>query len=114
MLGQEDNSLWNIWDRPVDADPLKDLAQVEPGYDVDDEGEGDILDITRKMQTGHRVVTMDDDDSIPEGYRSVTAETMTSYLLSYTVTQTGYRQNKVALSFDNGPDRPGHRRFSTS
>jgi cellulose synthase/poly-beta-1,6-N-acetylglucosamine synthase-like glycosyltransferase/peptidoglycan/xylan/chitin deacetylase (PgdA/CDA1 family) len=56
------------------------------------------------MQTGHRVVTMDDDDSIPEGYRSVTAETMTSYPLSYTVTQTGYVPNEVALSFDDGPD----------
>jgi cellulose synthase/poly-beta-1,6-N-acetylglucosamine synthase-like glycosyltransferase/peptidoglycan/xylan/chitin deacetylase (PgdA/CDA1 family)/spore germination protein YaaH len=104
VLGQEDNSLWNIWDRPIHADPVKDLAQVEPGYDVDSEGEGDILDITRKMQTGHRVATMDDDDSIPVGYRSVTAETMTSYPLSYTVTQTGYYPNEVALSFDDGPD----------
>jgi cellulose synthase/poly-beta-1,6-N-acetylglucosamine synthase-like glycosyltransferase/peptidoglycan/xylan/chitin deacetylase (PgdA/CDA1 family)/spore germination protein YaaH len=104
VLGQEDNSLWNIWDRPIHADPVKDLAQVEPGYDVDLEGEGDILDVSRKMQTGHRVVTMDDDDSIPEGYRSVTAEAMTSYPLSYTVTQTGYVPNEVALSFDDGPD----------
>jgi cellulose synthase/poly-beta-1,6-N-acetylglucosamine synthase-like glycosyltransferase/peptidoglycan/xylan/chitin deacetylase (PgdA/CDA1 family) len=104
VLGQEDNSLWNIWDRPIHADPVKDLAQVEPGYDVDDEGEGDILDITRKMQTGHRAVTMDDDDSIPDGYRSVTAETMTSYPLSYTIDQTGYHANEVALSFDDGPD----------
>jgi len=104
VLGQEDNSLWNIWDTPIHANPAKDLAQVEPGYDVDDEGVGDILDITRKMQTGHRVVTMDDDDSIPEGYRPVTAETMTSYPLSYTVTQTGYVPGEVALSFDDGPD----------
>src|ERR1039457_812371 len=104
VLGQEDNSLWSIWDRPIHADPVKDLAQVEPGYDVDLEGEGDILDVSRKMQTGHRVVTMDDDDSIPEGYRSVTAEAMTSYPLSYTVTQTGYVPNEVALSFDDGPD----------
>ena len=39
-LGSEDNSLWKIWDRPIHADPVKDLAQVEPGYDVDTEGEG--------------------------------------------------------------------------
>ncbi len=104
VLGQEDNSLWNIWDRPVHADPVKDLAQVEPGYDVDTEGYGDILHISRKMQTGHRVVTLDDDDSVPIGYRSVTAESMTSYPLSYTVDQTGYHPNEVALSFDDGPD----------
>jgi cellulose synthase/poly-beta-1,6-N-acetylglucosamine synthase-like glycosyltransferase/peptidoglycan/xylan/chitin deacetylase (PgdA/CDA1 family) len=103
-LGSEDNSLWNIWDKPVHADPVKDLAEVEPGYDVDTEGEGDILHITRKMQTGHRVVTMDDDDSVPIGYRSITAETMTSYPLSYTVEQTGYHPMEVALSFDDGPD----------
>jgi cellulose synthase/poly-beta-1,6-N-acetylglucosamine synthase-like glycosyltransferase/spore germination protein YaaH/peptidoglycan/xylan/chitin deacetylase (PgdA/CDA1 family) len=103
-LGSEDNSLWKIWDRPIHADPVKDLADVEPGYDVDTEGEGDILDITRKKQNGQRVVTLDDDDSIPVGYRMVTAETMNSYPLSYTVEQTGYHPNQVALSFDDGPD----------
>ncbi len=105
-LGQEDNSLWNIWDRPIHSDPVKDLARVEPGYDVDTEGLGDILDITRKAQTGHRTVSMDDDDSIPIGYRNVTDEKMDVYPLSYTVNQTGYDPNKkeVALSFDDGPD----------
>jgi cellulose synthase/poly-beta-1,6-N-acetylglucosamine synthase-like glycosyltransferase/peptidoglycan/xylan/chitin deacetylase (PgdA/CDA1 family)/spore germination protein YaaH len=103
-LGSEDNSLWKIWDRPVHADPVKDLAQVEPGFDVDTEGYGDILDITRKPQIGHRVVTMDDDDSVQEGYRTIAAEKMEAYPLSYTVVQTGYVPNEVALSFDDGPD----------
>jgi len=103
-LGSEDNSLWRIWDAPVHANPVKDLAQVEPGYDVNTDGEGDILHITNKPQVGHRVVTMDDDDSVPAGYRMVTAEKMTSYPLSYTVEQTGYHPNEVALSFDDGPD----------
>jgi cellulose synthase/poly-beta-1,6-N-acetylglucosamine synthase-like glycosyltransferase/peptidoglycan/xylan/chitin deacetylase (PgdA/CDA1 family)/spore germination protein YaaH len=106
VLGQEDNSLWKIWDQPLHADPVKDLAAVEPGYDVDTEGEGDILHITRSMQTGHRAVTLDDDDSVPLEYRAVTAESMTSYPLSYTVNQTGYdpKLKQVALSFDDGPD----------
>ena len=103
-LGSEDNSLWKIWDRPIHANPVIDLAHVEPGFDVDTEGEGDILRITRKSQSGRRVVTLDDDDSVPLSYRSVTAESMTSYPLSYTVEQTGYRANQVALSFDDGPD----------
>jgi len=47
---------------------------------------------------------MDDDDSVPMIYRSITAETMPSYPLSYTVEQTGYRPKEVALSFDDGPD----------
>jgi cellulose synthase/poly-beta-1,6-N-acetylglucosamine synthase-like glycosyltransferase/peptidoglycan/xylan/chitin deacetylase (PgdA/CDA1 family)/spore germination protein YaaH len=103
-LGSEDNSLWKIWDKPVHSDPAMDLAQVEPGYDVDTEGVGDILRIVRKMQTGHRVLSMDDDDSIPLSYRPVTSESMTSYPLSYTVQQTGYYPKEVALSFDDGPD----------
>ena len=105
-LGSEDNSVWKIWDTPIKANPVKDLAEIDPGYDVDTEGDGDILRITRKTQTGNRVVTMDDDGAVPAGYRSITEETMTSYPLSYTVTQTGYDPNKkeVALSFDDGPD----------
>jgi len=103
-LGSEDNSMWKIWDHYLQVDPVKELAQVEPGYDVDTEGEGDILRVTRKPQNGRRVVTMDDDDSVPVEYRSITQETMDSYPLSYTVEQYGYHPKKVALSFDDGPD----------
>src|SRR5438309_2895593 len=62
-LGSEDNSMWKIWDHPMTSDPVKELAQVAPGYDVDTEGEGDILKVTRSPQNGRRIVTMDDDDS---------------------------------------------------
>ena len=103
-LGSEDNSLWKIWDSPLHSNPVKDLANVEPGYDVDTEGEGDILRVTRKPQNGERSIVMDDDDSIPLLYRSITQETMLSYPLSYTVTQYGYHPKKVAISFDDGPD----------
>ncbi|MEI9977453.1 MAG: polysaccharide deacetylase family protein [Edaphobacter sp.] len=103
-LGSEDNSMWKIWDHPMTSDPVKELAQVEPGYDVDTEGEGDILRVARKPQNGRRVVTMDDDDSVPVDYRMITQESMDSYPLSYTVEQYGYHPKKVALSFDDGPD----------
>ncbi|HEY4380657.1 MAG TPA: glycosyltransferase [Acidobacteriaceae bacterium] len=103
-LGSEDNSLWKIWDTPIRADPVKDLAEVEPGYDVHTEGDGDILRVTSKTQTGNRVVTMDDDGAVRVGYRSITDESMTSYPLSYNVEQTGYHPDEVALSFDDGPD----------
>jgi peptidoglycan-N-acetylglucosamine deacetylase len=103
-LGSEDNSLWKIWDHPMTSDPVKELAQVAPGYDVDTEGEGDVLRVTRNPQNGTRIVTMDDDDSVPVDYRMITQESMESYPLSYTVEQYGYHPNKVALSFDDGPD----------
>jgi cellulose synthase/poly-beta-1,6-N-acetylglucosamine synthase-like glycosyltransferase/peptidoglycan/xylan/chitin deacetylase (PgdA/CDA1 family)/spore germination protein YaaH len=103
-LGSEDNSMWKIWDHPMTSDPVKELAQVAPGYDVDTEGEGDVLRVTRNPQNGRRIVTMDDDDSVPVDYRMITQESMESYPLSYTVEQYGYHPKKVALSFDDGPD----------
>ncbi len=103
-LGSEDDSLWKIWDAPLHADPVKDLAQVEPGYDVDTEGEGDILRITRKPQPGRRSVTVDDDKNVAVPYRMITDESMDAYPLSYTVEQYGYHPKQVALTFDDGPD----------
>ncbi len=103
-LGSEDNSMWKVWDQPTKVDPVKELAQVEPGYDVDTEGEGDILRVTRKPQSGKRTVTMDDDGAVPLEYRSITDESMDEYPLSYTVEQYGYLKKKVALTFDDGPD----------
>ncbi|HZL25387.1 MAG TPA: glycosyltransferase [Acidobacteriaceae bacterium] len=103
-LGQEDDSLWKIWDTPLKVDPLKVLADVAPGQDVDTEGDGDILRVTRKPQNGHRTIVMDDDNTIPAKYLSVVSETMDSYPLPYTLTQYGYHPRQVALSFDDGPD----------
>ena len=103
-LGSEDDSLWNIWDNPMNIDPEKTLTQVDPGYDIDTEGEGDILRVTRKPQSGVRDITMDDDKSVPQQYRMVVDESMVKYPLSYTVEQYGYHPKQVALSFDDGPD----------
>jgi cellulose synthase/poly-beta-1,6-N-acetylglucosamine synthase-like glycosyltransferase/peptidoglycan/xylan/chitin deacetylase (PgdA/CDA1 family)/spore germination protein YaaH len=103
-LGSEDNSLWKIWDAPLHANPAHDLAVVPPGYDVDTEGAGDVLRITRKPQSGHRSLTLDDDDSVPVPQKMVTKESMDSYPLTYTVEYHGYQPKQVALSFDDGPD----------
>ena len=103
-LGSEDNSLWKIWDSPGKSDPVKALAEVPPGYDVDTEGDGDILRVTRKPQIGVRSLTLDDDDAVKPDAKSITAESMSAYPLSYTVQQYGYHPRQVALTFDDGPD----------
>ena len=103
-LGSEDDSLWKIWDSPTRVDPVKELAVVNPGNGVDTEGSGDILRVTRPPQPGHRIITLDDDDTVPVPYKMITKEVMTSYPLPYTVQQYGYHPKKVALSFDDGPD----------
>jgi cellulose synthase/poly-beta-1,6-N-acetylglucosamine synthase-like glycosyltransferase/peptidoglycan/xylan/chitin deacetylase (PgdA/CDA1 family)/spore germination protein YaaH len=103
-LGSEDDSLWHVWDNPMNVDPEKTLTKVDPGYDIDTEGQGDILRVTRKPQSGVRDVTMDDDKSVPLQYRMIVDESMVTYPLSYTVQQYGYHPKQVALSFDDGPD----------
>jgi cellulose synthase/poly-beta-1,6-N-acetylglucosamine synthase-like glycosyltransferase/peptidoglycan/xylan/chitin deacetylase (PgdA/CDA1 family)/spore germination protein YaaH len=103
-LGSEDDSLWKIWDNPLRADAWKDLTQVEPGYDVDIEGEGDIMRVTKNPQPGQRSMTLEDDDDVPLDLRSVVTEKMDSYPLPYTVQYVGYNPKQVALSFDDGPD----------
>ena len=97
-LGSEDSSLWKIWDKPYSSDPVTALRVVEPGQDVDTEGDGDVLRITRKPQAGQRTIKMDDDK------RFIVEETMDTYPLSYEVEQYGYHPKEVALSFDDGPD----------
>jgi len=103
-LGSEDDSLWKIWDGPLKANPVKDLAAVSPGWDVDTEGDGDILRVTGLPQNGHRTLVMDDDTTIPAQYLSVVSETMDSYPLPYTLSQYGYHPKQVAITFDDGPD----------
>ncbi len=103
-LGSEDNSLWKIWDAPLHSDPTTALADVPPGYDVDTEGDGDILRVTRKPQNGKRILTLDDDDQVKPENKTVTAESMPVYPLSYTVEQYGYHPKQVAITFDDGPD----------
>ena len=103
-LGSEDNSLWKIWDKPTRNDPSKDLATVEPGYDIDNEGVGDVLRVTRNPQPGHRTLTLDDDDQVAVPFKMVASEDMQSYPLPYTVQLYGYHPRQVAFSFDDGPD----------
>src|SRR6201994_72663 len=103
-LGSEDASIWNVWDNPLKIDPAKALADIAPGWDVDTEGDGDILRVTSPPQNGRRSITMDDDTTIPSQYLSVVSESMDKYPLPYTVSQYGYHPKEVAITFDDGPD----------
>jgi cellulose synthase/poly-beta-1,6-N-acetylglucosamine synthase-like glycosyltransferase/peptidoglycan/xylan/chitin deacetylase (PgdA/CDA1 family)/spore germination protein YaaH len=102
-LGEEDSSLWNIWDKPSDPGSLHALEKVQPGHDVDDEGDGDILRVTSLPQSGTRTVTVDTDEEDPRK-KLIVDEHMDVYPRTYTIEQYGYHPNEVALSFDDGPD----------
>ncbi len=102
-LGEEDSSLWSVWDRPSNADSLQALGTVQPGHDVDSEGDGDILRVTGLPQPGKRTVEVDTDEPDPRK-KLVVDEHMDVYPRTYTIEQYGYHPNQLALTFDDGPD----------
>jgi cellulose synthase/poly-beta-1,6-N-acetylglucosamine synthase-like glycosyltransferase/peptidoglycan/xylan/chitin deacetylase (PgdA/CDA1 family)/spore germination protein YaaH len=102
-LGEEDSSLWNIWDKPSSVESLQALGSVQPGHDVDNEGDGDILRVTGLPQPGKRTVSVDTDEPDPQR-KLIIDEHMDVYPRTYTVEYYGYHSNQIALSFDDGPD----------
>src|SRR5665213_3069079 len=64
-LGEEDSSLWNVWDKPSAPASLQALGTVQPGHDVDTEGEGDIIRVTGLPKPGKRTVQVDTDEPDP-------------------------------------------------
>jgi cellulose synthase/poly-beta-1,6-N-acetylglucosamine synthase-like glycosyltransferase/peptidoglycan/xylan/chitin deacetylase (PgdA/CDA1 family)/spore germination protein YaaH len=106
-LGSEDRSLWAVWDKPQNAGAPAALTNVPPGEDVDTEGEGDILRITARPVVGKRSITIEQDKrahATDPDFRTITDENIDVFPQSYTVTQYGYHPDKVALTFDDGPD----------
>jgi cellulose synthase/poly-beta-1,6-N-acetylglucosamine synthase-like glycosyltransferase/peptidoglycan/xylan/chitin deacetylase (PgdA/CDA1 family)/spore germination protein YaaH len=98
VLGEEDPSLWSIWDHPSNMGAPQLLKQIPPGDDADYDGDGDILRITGEPHRGSRTIDMD-------SYNwTVTDEHMLTYPSPYTIEYYGYKPGVVALSFDDGPD----------
>jgi peptidoglycan-N-acetylglucosamine deacetylase len=97
-LGGEDRSLWKVWDVPGDAGAADKLKDVPPGADVDMEGQGEILRIENKPAHGTRNLTIDADSKL------ITDEVFQDLPEPYRVGRYGYSPNKVALTFDDGPD----------
>jgi cellulose synthase/poly-beta-1,6-N-acetylglucosamine synthase-like glycosyltransferase/peptidoglycan/xylan/chitin deacetylase (PgdA/CDA1 family)/spore germination protein YaaH len=102
-LGEEDSSLWSIWDKPSNPDSLQALGHVQPSHDVDNEGDGDIIRVTGLPQPGKRTVQVDTDET-DDRRRLILNEHMDVYPHTYVIEQYGYHPNQVAISFDDGPD----------
>src|SRR5580658_6602418 len=97
-LGSEDRSLWRVWDMPGDAGATDKLKDVPPGADVDMEGQGEILRIEDPPAHGTRDLTIDANSKL------ITDEVFQNLPEPYRVGRYGYSPNKVALTFDDGPD----------
>jgi cellulose synthase/poly-beta-1,6-N-acetylglucosamine synthase-like glycosyltransferase/peptidoglycan/xylan/chitin deacetylase (PgdA/CDA1 family)/spore germination protein YaaH len=96
-LGSEDPSLWNIFGSGSKSDSIDDIKSIEYAYDVDFEGEGEILQVIAQPKPGLREFKIDDN-------RHITGETYQQIPSSYVMLRTGYKQGKIALTFDDGPD----------
>ncbi len=96
-LGSEDRALWKVWDSPREADAIDKLKVVDPGQDVDIEGEGDILRIESRPTPGTRDLTVDTSGLI-------TDEVFRDLPSPYRVDAYGAPGKRVVISFDDGPD----------
>src|SRR5580704_17455745 len=97
-LGGEDRTIWKVWDIPGDPTSAAKLRDVPPGQLVDMEGQGEILRIEDRPTHGTRELTIDPDT------KQITDENFQSLPEPYRVARYGYSPNKVALTFDDGPD----------
>ena len=97
-LGSEDRSLWRVWDVPGDTGATDKLKDVPPGAEVDMEGQGEILRIEDKPAHGTRDLTVDANS------KQITDEVFQTLPEPYRVGRYGYSPNKIALTFDDGPD----------
>lgn len=96
-LGTEDPSIWSVLTDPAKA-KADDLKSINVGQGVDFEGSGEILRITRQPEPGARTIETDNDTGLVSG------ETYTKLPTSYVIQRVGETPEKVALTFDDGPD----------
>ncbi len=98
VLGEEDPSIWSVWDHPNGANAPQLLKTVPPGQSVNQDGQGDILQITQTPSPGARTVNMDEENV------TITDEHMVTYPQAYGIQYFGYNPKELALTFDDGPD----------
>jgi peptidoglycan-N-acetylglucosamine deacetylase len=97
-LGAEDRSLWRVWDTPGEANASDRLKDVPPGQDVDMEGSGEILHIEARPTNGQRDLSIDKQTGL------IDDETFNSLPEPYRVARYGFSKNRLAMTFDDGPD----------
>lgn len=97
-LGSEDPSIWTFLDRAKLGEPpdWRPLETVVFPYEIDYEGEGEILQVLSRSRNGQRELAYDGG--------LITRESYTSFPSSYVIQRSGKQERMVALTFDDGPD----------
>ena len=98
-LGDEDPSVWRVLARTEGTTPEEEVARIAGGYDVEFEGQGELLRITSRPTVGTRVAARDTASGL------LVDEQITQLPAPYVVRRTGASHpGWVALTFDDGPD----------
>jgi peptidoglycan/xylan/chitin deacetylase (PgdA/CDA1 family) len=87
-----------VWDLPNDPTSPDKLKDVQPGQDVDMEGQGEILRIEARPQNGERDITLDSSTEL------ISDQVFKSLPEPYRVARYGAAPKQVAITFDDGPD----------
>jgi cellulose synthase/poly-beta-1,6-N-acetylglucosamine synthase-like glycosyltransferase/peptidoglycan/xylan/chitin deacetylase (PgdA/CDA1 family) len=96
-LGSEDPSVWSILGTTQSISPDA-LRTINYGYQVDFEGNGELLKVVSRPQRGARELEVD----AANGF--IKSEQFTALPSSYVIQRTGDRPGFLALTFDDGPD----------
>ena len=99
VLGEEDPSVWSVLDRAHPDAPADSLALARTAfpYDVEFEGDGELLTVAALPQSGLRTLERDRASGlfVDESYQR--------YPSSYLLQRRGFRDSCLALTFDDGP-----------
>jgi len=96
-LGAEDPSIWSVLGTDQNNSP-DGLRQINYGYIVDFQGNGELLDVMSRPQSGARTIEVDPTSGF------IKSEQITAMPSSYVVARTGDKPGLLALTFDDGPD----------
>ena len=97
-LGSEDPSLWRVLRRDGLSTTPDSLKIIQPGYDVEFDGTGELLRVESRPVTGRRSLRLQGSSGL------IVDEQVAAYPSPYVVARTGAQPHRVALTFDDGPD----------
>lgn len=99
-LGSEDPSLWTFFGGTDANFSVDALRTIRYGYQVDFEGEGELLKVLSRPHDGERDLKVDSSTGF------ITTETydMANLSTSYVIERSGDHPGWISLTFDDGPD----------
>jgi len=102
VLGTEDPSVWSMLDRrdPTVVPDSLTLARTSFPYDVEFQGDGEILSVAALPQPGLRTLERDPATGL------YSDEEYLRYPTSYLLHRQGFKDHTLALTFDDGPAPP--------